>query len=76
MLSLAQERGFLSSPRNKVIRARMPIELIAEAKKRTGISSDSKLLEAALANIALDDDYGEWLHAHRGTVDPDLDLEF
>ena len=76
MLSLAQERGFLSSPRNKVIRARMPIELIAEAKKRTGISSDSKLLEAALANIALEDDYGEWLHAHRGTVDPDLDLEF
>ena len=76
MLSLAEERGFLSSPRNKVIRARLPEQLIAEAKKRTGISSDSKLVEAALANIALEDNYGEWLHAHGGTVDPDLDLDF
>ena len=54
----------------------MPEKLVAEAKRKTGISSDSKLLEAALANLAVADDYMEWLHSQRGTVDPSLDLEF
>jgi len=54
----------------------MPQELVAEAKRKTGISSDSKLLEAALANIVAADDYAEWLYSQRGTVDPALDLEF
>jgi hypothetical protein len=54
----------------------MPVELVALAKRRTGITSDTKLLEAALASLALSDDYAEWLIAHRGTVNPGLDLEF
>jgi hypothetical protein len=54
----------------------MPVELVAQAKRRTGITSDSKLLEAGLASLALSDDYAEWLLANRGTVSPDLDLEF
>ena len=59
-----------------MIRGRMPEELVAQAKRRTGITSDSKLLEAALAYIAVADDYAEWLISQRGTVDPALDLEF
>jgi hypothetical protein len=59
-----------------MIRARMPDELIAAAKSKTGITSDSKLLEAALANIVVADDYAEWLFSHRGTISADLDLEF
>jgi hypothetical protein len=51
-------------------------ELVAEAKRKTGITSDSKLLETALANIVAADDYAEWLFSQRGTVDPALDLEF
>jgi len=54
----------------------MPKELVAQAKRNTGITSDSKLLEAALANIALEDDYGAWLIANRGTIPPVLDLDF
>jgi len=76
ILLLAEQHGLLEGKRTHVIRGRMPVELVAQAKRRTGIESDSKLVEAALANLALEDDYGEWLHAHRGTVDPDLDLEF
>ena len=30
---------------------------------------------AALANLAVADDYADWLYSQRGTVDPDLDLE-
>jgi hypothetical protein len=54
----------------------MPVELVAQAKRRTGITSDSKLLEVALANVALADDYMEWLISQSGTISADLDLEF
>jgi hypothetical protein len=75
-LSLAETQGLLSGPRTLVVRGRMPVDLVRAAKRRTGIDSDSKLLEAALANLALADDYAEWLLSQRGTVNPDLDLEF
>lgn len=59
-----------------MIRGRMPEELVAQAKRKTGITSDSKLLEAALANIVVADDYAEWLVSQRGTIHPSVDLEF
>jgi hypothetical protein len=37
---------------------------------------DSKTPEATPAPVASFDDYAEWLLAQRGTVSPDLDLEF
>jgi hypothetical protein len=76
ILSLAKAKGLLSGARTLVVRGRMPVELVSQAKRRTGITSDSKLIEAALANIALSDDYAEWLLSQRGTVNAELDLEF
>ena len=76
ILSLAKAKGLLSGARTLVVRGRMPVELVSQAKRRTGITSDSKRLEAALANIALSDDYAEWLLSQRGTVNAELDLEF
>lgn len=76
ILMVAQDRGLLSGSRTHVIRGRMPAALIEQAKRKSGIVSDSKLLEAALANLALSDDYAQWLLAQRGTVSPELDLEF
>ncbi len=75
-LSIAEEKGLLKGGRTLMIRGRMPEALVAQAKRRTGITSDSKLLEAALANIAVADDYAEWLFSQRGTVNRNLDLEF
>lgn len=75
-LSLAGEKGLLKGGRTQMIRGRMPEELVAQAKRRTGITSDSKLLEAALASLAVADDYADWLISQRGTVDRSLDLEF
>src|SRR5580698_7794239 len=75
-LSIAEEQGLLSGGRTLTLRGRMPSLLVARAKKKTGIRSDSKLLEAALANIVAADDYAEWLLAQRGTISKDLDLEF
>jgi hypothetical protein len=75
-ISIAEGKGLLRGGRTLVIRGRMPAALVAQAKQKTGISSDSKLLEAALASIAVADDYGDWLISQRNTIGPDLDLEF
>jgi len=76
VLSFAEQRGLLRGTRTHVVRGRMPEALVVSAKARTGIRSDTKLLELALANLALADDYAEWLFAQRGTVPGDLELEF
>ena len=75
-LSIAEQQGLLSGGRTLVVRGRMPSLLVEQAKKKSGIQSDSKLIEVALANIVVADDYADWLLAQRGTVNKDLDLEF
>src|SRR5437867_9976968 len=76
VLVIAEERGLFRGTRTKVMRGRMPEALVSRAKARTGIKSDTKLLEVALANLAVADDYPEWLLSQRGTVSGDVDLEF
>jgi hypothetical protein len=76
VLAIAEGRGLLAGARTHVLRGRMPVGLVQQAKLKSGITSDSKLLEAALANLAVADDYARWLLAQRGTVSPELDLEF
>jgi hypothetical protein len=54
----------------------MPRALVIKAKARTGVHSDTKLIELALVNLAVADDYTEWLLSQRGTIPQDIDLEF
>jgi hypothetical protein len=76
VLAIAEESGLLRGTRTKVVRGRMPEALVNKAKARTGITSDTDLLEVALANLAVADDYPEWLLARRGRIAQNLDLEF
>jgi hypothetical protein len=76
VLVMAEREGLLDGRRTQVVRGRMPEALVAQAKKRTGIKSDTHLIELALANIAVGDDYADWLLSRQGTVDPEVDLEF
>ena len=76
VLVLAEREGLLRGERNKMLRGRMPEALVSEAKKRTGIESDTELIEVALANIAVADDYAEWLLSRRGSIDSKVSLEF
>ena len=76
VMVIAEEQGLLRGKRNQVVRGRMPKALVAQAKKRTGVVSDTDLIELALANIAVADDYAEWLIARRGAIDREADLEF
>ncbi len=76
VMTIAAEEGLLAGERTQVVRGRMPRALVARAKSRTGIVSDTHLIEVALAHIAVADDYPDWLLSQRGTVAPEVDLEF
>lgn len=54
----------------------MPAALVARAKERTGIDSDTELIEMALANIAVADDHADWLLSRRGAIGGEVELEF
>lgn len=71
----AQSAGFLEG-RTSRIQARIALSLLAAAKARSGITSDTELLEYALARVAIEDDFGTKLLAREGRVPSDLDLEF
>ena len=76
VMGIAEQEGLLRGERTQVVRGRMPPALVARAKNRTGIASDTDLIEVALANIAVADDYTDWLLSQRGTVPTGVDLEF
>ena len=76
LLVMAEKEGLLRGERTKVVRGRMPEALVAKAKTRTGIDSDTDLIEVALANIAVADEYADWLLSRRGAIDRELDIEF
>jgi hypothetical protein len=76
VMIIAEREGLLRGERTEVVRGRMPEALVARAKKRTGINSNTDLIQVALANIAVEDDYADWLLSRRGSVSPEADLEF
>lgn len=75
IMTEARNAGLVGGPKDAVIRGRVSRVLVKAAKKRAGISSDTELVELALSNLALADDFGEKFLKRKGTVDPDLDLE-
>lgn len=56
------------------ITGRVSAALIAAAKVRTGLQSDTELVAFALANVALEDNFARAFRDAKGTVDPDIDL--
>jgi hypothetical protein len=75
-MALAEREGLLQGERTRIVRGRMPEALVAKAMRRTGLHSDTDLIEAALASLAVADDYAEWLLTRRGAVSNEIDLEF
>ena len=61
--------------KDKRISGRISCELLAAAKQRLGVASDTETIELALVNMALADDYGAWLVAQAGRLDTDFRLE-
>lgn len=72
----AAEHSGLLGEKSRRIGGRISPALIEQAKKHTGIETDTDLIEFALASVALDDNFGATFRKTRGTVDPDLKLGF
>jgi hypothetical protein len=72
----AAERSGLLSEKSSRIAGRVSPALVENAKKRTGIKADTDLIEFALANVALEDNFADTFKAARGKVDVKLKLGF
>jgi predicted RNA-binding protein YlqC (UPF0109 family) len=75
VLETAKDAGLLAGKSGRIA-GRIRKHLVDAAKARSGIKSDTELLEYALARVALEDDFGQKLIAREGRVSRDLDLEF
>src|SRR5262245_32121622 len=68
----AAERAGLLEDKDSRIAGRVSSALVAQAKRQTGIESDTDLIAFALASIAIEDDFIEVFRAVRGKIDPTL----
>ena len=73
-LEQARAAGLLGKAKTARIAARVSSKLLAAAKERAGTSSDTKVLEIALASLALQDDFGAKLVRRKGSIPKDIDL--
>jgi len=74
MRQLAEKAGILAGDKSDRISARVNHQLLENAKRRTGITATTELVEFALASIALEDAFADTFMKARGSVDPDIDL--
>jgi hypothetical protein len=73
---LAAERSGLLSGKSGRIGGRVSPALVKQAKRMTGIVTDSDLIAFALASVALEDNFADAFKESRGKVDPALKLGF
>ncbi|HEV7367745.1 hypothetical protein [Arenibaculum sp.] len=74
VLDAARAEGLVGDDKDTHISGRVRRHLVEAAKRRSGIDSDTGLIEYALARVALEDDFGDRLVARKGTIPPDIDL--
>jgi hypothetical protein len=74
-LDSARAAGLLGDAKDARVAGRVSSELVAAAKKRSGLSSDTDVIEIALARLALEDDFGARLVRNKGSVPRDFDIE-
>lgn len=74
-LDQARAAGLLGGAKNARIAGRVSAKLVAAAKKRAGIKSDTDVIEIALATLALEDEFGARLVRRKGSVSKDLELD-
>lgn len=71
----AIKAGFMENKEAR-IGVRVSSLLVEQAKRQTGIVSDTALIEFALANIALVDEFPETMRKLRGSIDPGIPLGY
>jgi hypothetical protein len=72
----AQHAGLLSGERTEHLSVRTTRALVAEAKRRTGISSNTELVEIALAALATPDPVSVFMAETYGALGKEHSLDF
>lgn len=72
----AAEKSGLLNEKGGRIGGRVSPALVRQAKRQTGIKTDTDLIEFALATVALEDNFADVFRESRGKVDPKLKLGF
>jgi len=75
ILQQAEAQGLVGREKDMKISGRVNHVLVERARASTRIESTTDLIEYALAKVAVEDRYGDWLVDQEGTVSPDLDLD-
>lgn len=75
VIRVAKSTGLLKDKDSRIT-GRVSADLVKEAKARTGIESDTDLIEYALANVAIEDGFVEAFQSTKATVPREIDLEF
>lgn len=75
VMAAAARSGLLAEKSGRIA-GRVSPALVEQAKRRTGIETDTDLIAFALASVALEDNFGEAFRKSRGKIDPDLKLGF
>lgn len=77
VLDAARSQGIISqSDKDAKVSGRVHRSLLDAAKQRTGLTSETALLEYALAKVAIEDNFAERFSRLRGSVPRDVELEF
>ena len=73
VLRKAEAAGLLDEKDSRIT-GRVSKALVEQAKRRTGIRENTQLIEYALANLALEDNFAAAFKSVKGSVDSDIDL--
>jgi Arc/MetJ family transcription regulator len=72
----AERAGLLASRRTAHVSIRTTPELLAEAKRRAGVESNTELVELALAALAAPDPVSRYMLENLGALGKDHKLEY
>ena len=75
VMRAAEQSGLLGEKSGR-IGGRVSLALVRQAKRQTGIETDTDLIEFALATVALEDEFAKTFKEARGKVDSELKLGF
>src|SRR5438132_382958 len=75
VMRAAEQSGLLREKSGRIA-GRVSPALVEQARRQTGIETDTDLIEFALATVALEDNFATAFKESRGKVDPGLKLGF
>jgi hypothetical protein len=74
VLKEAAAAGYLGGQKTERIGGRVTRKLLAAAKAKSGLTSQTELLEYALSKVAVEDDYAAILLSMKGSIPDDVEL--